>query len=101
MRIGPTLLSRFIPTVIEQSGFVVARMALHQDELLCDVVECGRFVKGDGILGVERFTHVKTVEPHLRRVDLFVPEAAFRSARVRFQLFDAGARRLFCIFPGL
>src|SRR5687768_15029003 len=38
LRVGPTLLSRLIPAVIEQSGFVVARMALHENELLRDVV---------------------------------------------------------------
>jgi hypothetical protein len=44
-------------------------------------------VKSGGVLGVERFAHVETVEPHLRRIDLLVPEAAFGSARVRLQLF--------------
>jgi hypothetical protein len=62
-------------------------MTLHQDELLRNVVERGVFVKGCGVLGVKRFTHEQTIEPHLRWVDLLVPEAAFGSARMSFQLF--------------
>src|SRR6185369_7119048 len=61
-------------------------MAFHEDELLRDVVEGGIFVKGFGVLGVERFTHKEAVKPHLRGINLFVPETAFRSARMRLQL---------------
>ena len=72
-------------------------MTFHQDELLRDVVEVGVFVKGCGILGTKRFGHEKAVEPHLRRVDLLVPEAAIGSARVSFQLF-AQERGGFAVF---
>ena len=44
-------------------------------------------LKCRGVLGVKRFAHVEAVEPHLRRVDLLVPEAAFGSARMCLQLF--------------
>src|SRR5438046_10303688 len=38
-RIGPTLLSGFVPAVIEQARISIARMQVHQRKLFRDVVE--------------------------------------------------------------
>ena len=44
---------------------------------------------------IKRFGHVQPIQPHLLRVDLFVPEAAFSGARLRAELttqrFNGGA----------
>src|SRR6185503_2295005 len=82
--------------VIEQPGLIVARMKLHQDELLRDVVKRSGLVESGGPLRVERFAHEETVEPHLRRIDLLVPEASSRRARVSLQLL-AQERRGFAV----
>src|SRR5947209_1450527 len=84
--ISPTLLSRFVPAVIEQSCLRVSCMTFHQYELVRNVVEVRVFMKRRGVLCIERLSHVEAVEPHLRRINLLMPEAAFRSARVSLQL---------------
>jgi hypothetical protein len=61
-------------------------MPLGQHELFGDVVERCVFMKDGGVFGVKRLGHVQAIEPHLRRIDLLVPKAAFRGARVRPEL---------------
>src|SRR6266498_3931350 len=82
IRIGPALLSRFIPTVIEQTRLRIARVTLDQNELFGDVVKIAVFMKHRGVLGIEGLSHIETVQPHLRRIYFLMPETAFRSARV-------------------
>src|SRR5687767_2695749 len=73
-------------------------MTLHQDKLFGDVVKCRRFIKGGGPLGIERFAHVETVEPHLPWINLLMPKTAFRRARVCFQLLAKKRSRFAILF---
>src|SRR5690606_16108001 len=38
------------------------------------------------IFGIERLSHIKTVKPHLIRIDAFMPKSAFFCTRVLVQL---------------
>src|SRR2546430_12905713 len=100
LRISPALLFRFIPAVIEQTGFRIARARLHPNELLRDIVEGCVLVKGRGVLGVERLAHVQAIEPHLVRINLLVPKATLMRARLRLQLFaqQIGSLLVFLLF---
>ena len=84
--IGPGHLLRLVPAMLEQAGFRVAHVAVHQQELLRDVVEVFGGLEGDGVLGAEGLGHVGAVEPHLVGVDLLVPVAAAGRARLHREL---------------
>src|ERR1051326_4901562 len=85
--VRPALLPRLVPAVREQPRLRVARVLFYQDELPRDVVEVRVFVERRGVLRVERLGHVEAVEPHLRWINLLVPEASLVRARLRPQLF--------------
>ena len=80
--IGPALLLRLIPSVIEQARVRIARVLVQQCKLLCNIAESLGAMKHRGILGIKRFRHVETVEPHLIRISLLVPESPGRRARL-------------------
>ena len=61
-------------------------MPFHQNKLPGYIIKVGVFMKCCGILGIERLSHVETIEPHLMRIDLFVPEPTVRRSRMRLQL---------------
>src|SRR2546423_14497532 len=74
LRVGPTLLLRFIPAVIQQTGSGVARVRLHPGELLRDVVESSVVMKDSCVLCIERLAHIEAVEPHLKWINFLMPE---------------------------
>ena len=86
LRIRPLLLVTLVPAVIQQSGFRIARVLFHPDELIHDVVEHGRLFEGGRVLSHERLRHVEAIEPHLPWVALLVPETALLGARVVLHL---------------
>src|SRR5581483_8023148 len=98
LRIRPSLLFRFIPTVIEQTGFRVARMRFPPDELPSDIVERTIFVKGRGVLGIKRLTHVQAVQPHLIGIDFLMPETALVCAGVSSQVLSQLIGSFFVFF---
>jgi hypothetical protein len=73
-------------------------MTLHQDELLSNIAEGCVVVKRRGIFGIEGLTHVEPVEPHLRGIDLLVPEASVRRPWLLFQLLTQQSGRLLVLF---
>src|ERR1700730_11650943 len=75
-RDGPALFLRFVPAVIEQPGPGISCVTFHQYQLFRNAVEGSCSMKSGGTLSIKRFGHVKTVQPHLVRIDLLVPKAA-------------------------
>ena len=61
-------------------------MARREEELSRDIVDRSRVTMTHGIPRIEGFGHVQSVEPHLLRIDLLVPQSAFRRARMCSQL---------------
>src|SRR5947208_6275983 len=96
--IGPTLLPGFVPAVIEQASISIARMQVHQRKLLRDIVEICILMQSLRILRVERLGHVQAVKPHLRGIDLLVPEAAVGSTWLGLQLCAQKRGRLEVLF---
>ncbi len=84
--VGPALLPGLVPTMKEQAGLRIARVPLHQHELFCDVGKCLRMMRDGGVLGAEGLGHVEAIEPHLIRVALLMPVAAFGVARLPGEL---------------
>src|SRR5437660_3842099 len=99
-RIGPTLLSGFVPAVIEQARISIARMQVHQRKLFRDVVEICILMQSLRILRVERLGHVQAIKPHLIGIDLLVPEATVGGTRLRLQLGAPELRRTEVLFLG-
>src|SRR6185437_4033545 len=75
-----------IPAMIKETGGFVAGMLFDRYELFCDIVEDAILMEEPGIFGKEGLGHIEPVEPYLLRIFLFVPEAAFASARLFAQL---------------
>ena len=73
---------RFVPGMPEEAGGRVVAVAVHEDDLLRDVVAERGLGEEPGILREERRGHVETVEPHLMRITFLVPESALAGARV-------------------
>ena len=88
--VGPYHRLRLVPSVAVEPRLRVVCMARHDCELVRDVIE-GRvlrvaFEEARCVARVERTAHVESVEPHLVRVHLLVPEAAFGHARLDREL---------------
>src|SRR5688572_12050610 len=83
--VRPTLLFRFIPAVIKQPGLFIASVLFHPNKLVRNVVPIV-FAENLRVLRIERLAHIEPVEPHLPRVYLLVPKAAFLGSRVRPEL---------------
>jgi hypothetical protein len=82
--VGPALLLGLGPAVMEHTGFSVASAPFHPGKLIGNIVPVV-FIPDKGILGIERLSHIQAIEPHLPRIDLFMPESAFLCARVLFE----------------
>ena len=70
-------------------------MLRNQHKLLCDVGKIGRplgrvFHITFGIFGIEGLRHIKAVQPHLLRIDLFMPETALFCAGLAAELAVKG-----------
>jgi hypothetical protein len=85
--------------VIEEAGLRVAQVRLREQHLLDRVVERRRLPEHRRVAGQERRRHVDAVGPHLMRVDLLVPEAAVRRARLRGELRAQRDQRLAVALP--
>ena len=88
--VAPEHFARIVVGVAVKPRGGVVGVRGHDDELVHDVVD-SFLVPGPGevprgILGVERLGHVQSVEPHLVRVDLLVPEAPVGVAGLLLQL---------------
>ena len=88
-----------------QAGRGIESMLRHRPELEGDVFEARRFQavrdETQGILRIERLGHVESVQPHLLRIDLLVPETAFRGAGLALDLMVKRIHRhTVLLFPG-
>ena len=93
--VRPRLFAAFVPGMIKQSGRRVIRVRRHQPDLPGNIVVIrNRFVEQVGILRIKRLGHVQTVQPHLMRIPLFVPEPAIAGARLGLELFSQQSRSL-------
>ena len=72
--------------MIEEAGLWIARVLLHEDELMGDVAEVLRVMGDGGILGAKGLGHVEAIEPHLVGIALLVPEAAGGISRLLREL---------------
>src|SRR5918995_3196675 len=81
-RISPMLLFTFIPSMVKQASFRISCMVLHPYKLIEDVVKVLHRAKYLRILGIKKVTHIKSVEPHLIGVPMFVPKAALFGSRL-------------------
>ena len=63
--------------MVEQAGFRVAGVLLHEHKLLGDVGEFLGMVRDRCVFRAEGLGHIKAVEPHLVGIALLVPIAAF------------------------
>ena len=77
----------FTALVVIGDGAGRVGLATHQ-QLEQFVVERGR------VLGIERQPHINPVQPHLIRVDFFVPEATLTGTGMAAQLFSQQLNRL-------
>ena len=75
-----------VPAVVEQAGLRIARVLLHEHELLRDVGEFFGMMGDGSVFGAEGLGHVEAVEPHLVGIALLVPVAAFGVARLLREL---------------
>ncbi len=86
LMICPWLLFALIPSVIQQSGFRISRMPCDENKLIDDVVKRVRFFEALRVPCIKRFCHEQTIQPHLKRIHPLVPESAFVSSGLVFQL---------------
>ncbi len=100
--ITPALFPAFIPGMNQQPGYGISRLFLHQQELPGNFVKPFRLSERLGILRKEGGRHIQSIEPHLERINLFVPKSALACSRVSPQLGRKQMRRLLIPrLPGL
>lgn len=73
------------------------RLVKDQRHLLCRQIRPLHLAEGHGKFRQKRAGHVNAVQPHLLRVELFVPEAALRRRRLTLDLLDEAAAGLFIL----
>ena len=78
----------FVPSVVEQAGFMVSSVFFDQDDLVCDVVKVFRSAESFCEFGIKGCRHVNAIQPHLVGVDSFMPKPTFARARMRPQLLS-------------
>ncbi len=94
LRICPLHLLRLVPPMSQKPGLRIAHVLIHQQQLLRNVVEILRLLKGDGVLGAKGRCHVRSVQPHLVGIDLFVPVSPARRPGLQGELVVNILRRL-------
>ena len=72
--------------MIEETRPLIAGVVEGEGDLANDILERGGLAERGRVLREERTRHVHPVQPHLVRVDPFVPEAARPRARLGAQL---------------
>ncbi len=66
----------------KQSAGAVIGVLIHQQDLVHHVIEDGGFIEHPAVVGEKRRAHVEAVEPHLKRIPLFVPEPTIACPRL-------------------
>src|SRR5690606_9967193 len=99
--VSPSLLAGLIPTMIQQPRLIVTAMPLHQHKLGRNIVKNLLFTEEPCIFSIKWLPHIQTVQPHLMRIDLFVPEPSFRRPGMRTELVtQQGSCLIVFLFSG-
>ena len=84
--IRPFLRFLFIPRMTIQTGLRVVSMLSHHLKLANHILIILRTIVAECVFRVKRRSHINAIQPHLMRINHFMPETTFLGTRLRYQL---------------
>ncbi|OQA45282.1 MAG: hypothetical protein BWY50_00146 [Spirochaetes bacterium ADurb.Bin315] len=92
--VGPAHSPRFVPCMVEQSGFGIPKCRIYPFNLDCEIFDDFTLIDILSIEGGERSLHIDSIQPDLPRIDLLVPVDPAARPRLADQLFAKDVGRL-------